>query len=47
MISTAGYIPTEQDYKNWLIENVNKEYIADLYAIYFTKEAIGEFVAVP
>lgn len=47
MLSTAGYISTEQDYKNWLNESVNKEYIADLYAKYFSKEVIGEFVAVP
>lgn len=44
---TTGYLSTEQDYKNWLSNTVNESYIAHLYSRYFTKDVIGEFVAVP
>ena len=47
MLSTTGYIQSEQDYKNWLNTTVNKDYIVDLYLKYFIKEVIGEFAAVP
>ena len=46
VLSIAGYIPTEADYKIWL-EGVDREYIKTLYKKYFTPEHIGEFLAVP
>lgn len=46
VLSIAGYIPTEADYKIWL-EGVDGEYIKTLYKKYFTPEHIGEFLAVP
>jgi predicted Zn-dependent peptidase len=46
VLNTAGYVPTQTNYKDWL-ENVNDELVTSLYEQFFAPEHIGEFLAIP